>query len=80
MTDLSVVNDKPRPVAPGPMTFREIIALFLRTWPYIKPVRWHVVGWLSLAMGIGLVAGYITFTGVDLFNNKVLDAQFVQFV
>jgi ABC-type multidrug transport system fused ATPase/permease subunit len=78
MTDLSLVNDKPRPVAPGPMTFREIIALFLRTWPYIKPVRWHVVGWLSLAMGIGLVAGYITFTGVDLFNNKVLDAQPVQ--
>jgi len=60
------------------MTFVEVLKLFLRTWPYIKPVRWHVIGWFCLAMAIGAVVGYITMTGVDLFNNKVLDAQPVQ--
>ena len=57
------------------MSVRAIIILFARTWPYIKPVAWHVLGWFSLAMVIGLVTGYITFTGVDLFNNAVLNGQ-----
>jgi len=67
-----------RKPAPEPMTFTEVLRLFLRTWPYIKPVVWHVIGWFSLAMVIGLVVGYISMTGIDLFNNKVLDAQPVQ--
>lgn len=60
------------------MKFKEVLKLFLRTWPYLKPVVWHIVGWFSLAMLIGFVAGYISFTGVDLFNNKVLEGQPVQ--
>ena len=63
---------------PEPMTFVEVLKLFLRTWPYIKPVRWQVIGWFCLAMVIGAIVGYVTMTGVDLFNNKVLDAQPVQ--
>ena len=38
-------------------------------------MAWHVAGWFSLAMVIGLIAGYVTITGVDLFTNAVLDAQ-----
>ena len=34
---------------PEPMTFVEVLKLFLRTWPYIKPVRWHVIGWFCPA-------------------------------
>jgi len=63
---------------PDPMKFTEVLKLFLRTWPYMKPVAWHVLAWFTLAMVIGLVVGYVTMTGIDLFNNKVLDAQPVQ--
>ena len=64
-----------RLVAPAPVSFVEVVRLLGRTWPYIKPVVWHVVAWFSLAMGIGLVSGYIAISGSDLFNNAVLDAQ-----
>ena len=60
---------------PEPFTFTEVVRLLLRTWPYIKPLRWHVLGWFTLAMVIGLIAGYIVITGMDLFNNGVLNAQ-----
>ena len=62
-------------VPPPPLSVKEVALLFLRTWPYLKPVAWHVVGWFSLAMVIGLIAGYVTITGVDLFTNAVLNAQ-----
>ena len=79
-------NDAPSPTAayqldarelvpPPPLSVKEVALLFLRTWPYLKPVAWHVVGWFSLAMVIGLIAGYVTITGVDLFTNAVLNAQ-----
>lgn len=64
-----------RLLAPPPASFAEVVKLLGRTWPYIKPVVWHVVAWFSLAMGIGLVSGYIAISGSDLFNNAVLDAQ-----
>lgn len=62
-------------VPPEPLSVKEIARLLLRTWPHLKPVAWHVVGWFSLAMVIGLIAGYVTITGVDLFTNAVLNAQ-----
>ena len=62
-------------VPPPPLSVTEIARLLLRTWPHLKPVAWHVVGWFSLAMVIGLIAGYVTITGVDLFTNAVLNAQ-----
>ena len=86
MTDVADENDAPSPTAayqldarklvpPPPLSVKEVALLFLRTWPYLKPVAWHVVGWFSLAMVIGLIAGYVTITGVDLFTNAVLNAQ-----
>ena len=62
-------------VPPPPLSVKEIAWLFLRTWPHLKPVAWHVVGWFALAMVIGLIAGYVTITGVDLFTNAVLNGQ-----
>ena len=86
MTDVADENDAPSPTAtyqldarelvpPPPLSVKEVALLFLRTWPYLKPVAWHVVGWFSLAMVIGLIAGYVTITGVDLLTNAVLNAQ-----
>ncbi|MDE0038018.1 MAG: ABC transporter ATP-binding protein [Gammaproteobacteria bacterium] len=62
-------------VPPPPLSVKEIGRLLLRTWPHLKPVAWHVVGWFSLAMVIGLIVGYVTITGVDLLTNAVLNAQ-----
>lgn len=62
-------------VPPEPLSVKEIARLLLRTWPHLKPVAWHVVGWFSLAMVIGLIVGYVTITGVDLLTNAVLNAQ-----
>lgn len=86
MTDVADEHGPPSPsaayqldarelVPPPPLPVKEVARLFLRTWPYLKPVVWHVVGWFSLAMVIGLIAGYVTITGVDLFTNAVLNAQ-----
>jgi len=60
---------------PPPLSVKEVAWLFLRTWPHLKPVAWHVVGWFTLAMVIGLISGYVTITGVDLFTNAVLNGQ-----
>jgi len=62
-------------VPPPPLSVKEIASLFLRTWPHLKPVAWHVVGWFVLAMVIGLTTGYVAITGVDLFTNAVLNGQ-----
>ena len=62
-------------VPPEPLSVKEIARLLLRTWPHLKPVAWHVVGWFSLAMVIGLLVGYVTITVVDLLTNAVLNAQ-----
>ena len=85
MTEISVDAESVEPgeepyrqAPPDPMTFVQVLKLFLRTWPYIKPVGWHVIGWFCLAMVIGGVVGSVAMTGTDLFNNKVLDAQPVQ--
>ena len=67
--------DSSVPTPPPPLPAWEVIKLFLRTWPYMKPLRWHIAGWFTLAMVIGLVSGYISITGVDLFNNAVLNGQ-----
>ena len=75
MSTMSIEGDPKTLTPPRAMTVREIVGLFARTWPYIKPVVWHVVAWFSLAMVIGFVAGYISITGTDLFNNAVLNGQ-----
>ena len=68
-------SDRDPLIAPPPLSVKEIAWLFLRTWPYLKPVLWHVIGWFTLAMVIGLFSGYVTITGVDLLTNAVLNAQ-----
>ena len=68
-------SDRDPLIAPTPLSVKEIAWLFLRTWPYLKPVLWHVIGWFTLAMVIGLFSGYVTITGVDLLTNAVLNAQ-----
>ncbi len=68
-------SDRDPLIAPPPLSVKEIARLFLRTWPYLKPVVWHVIGWFALAMVIGLFSGYVTITGVDLLTNGVLNAQ-----
>ena len=68
-------SDRDSLIAPQPLSVKEIAWLFLRTWPYLKPVLWHVIGWFTLAMVIGLFSGYVTITGVDLLTNAVLNAQ-----
>lgn len=75
MNDVVREGDVRSLTPPEPFTFTEVVRLLLRTWPYIKPLRWHVLGWFTLAMVIGLISGYIAITGMDLFNNGVLDAQ-----
>ena len=75
MNNAPAASSATKLVPPPPIPVREIVKLFARTWPYIKPVGWHVLAWFCLAMGIGLVAGYITISGADLFNNAVLDAK-----
>ena len=48
------------PTPPAPLPAWEIVKLFLRTGPYMKPVGWHIAG--NLTFLSGLFAFVLTFT------------------
>lgn len=59
-------------------SFMDLVRLFWRTWPYIKPQWKHVVGWLLLNMAVGGAVEVFMLILFDLFNNGVLIVTAVQ--
>ena len=51
---------------------RRFVALFLRTWPYLRPQLPHLATWISARMVVELVFVFAAFVAYDLFNNKIL--------
>ncbi len=55
-----------------PLTFKDIVRLVLRAWPYYRPQLKHIITYVLLNVASGgliLTGGLV---GNDLFNNKVL--------
>ena len=81
MSDLKLLQgyaDRSSGNDPPSMSFRAMLQLALRTWPYFRPMLKHlmVLGGLMLS---GIVAGIpAAFVGTDLFYNKVLIGEKLQ--
>ena len=64
--------------APPEMSFRRMVGLAWRTWPYMRPMLVHIVVVLAFIFS-GSVAGLVGFfVGVDLMHNKVLLGEKLQ--
>ncbi|MYD99069.1 MAG: ABC transporter ATP-binding protein [Gammaproteobacteria bacterium] len=71
-------GDRAHVDAPPQMSLWRMAVLGWRTWPYMWPMRWHLVTLLALT-GAAMLTGVLGFfVGVDLFNNKVLVGEGLQ--
>ena len=60
------VEDAPR------ITGRRILELAAKTWPFLRPLKMHLIFYLIL-IGLSGLVGTVAYTqGLDLLSNKVL--------
>jgi len=57
---------------------KAFVALFLRTWPYLKPQWPHLSVWIVARFSIELIWLFAALVAFDLFNNKVLVGEKLQ--
>lgn len=57
------------------LTFRRVIDLIVRCWPYYRPQLKHVVAYLLMNVFVGTIMIGVAFVGSDLWYNKVLDGN-----
>ena len=70
-----VESERLREIEPDKIHFRDIVAFFVRAWPYIRPVRWHSLLYIFLAIFVlvwTVVFGFINF-GL-IYNSIILDS------
>lgn len=65
------------PVPPD-LSFRRMLRLALRCWPFIRPLLPHLLLVGGLAALIGLLFAAAVFIGTDIFSNKILLGQKLQ--
>jgi ABC-type multidrug transport system fused ATPase/permease subunit len=69
-----VESERLREIEPDRIHFQDIIALFIRTWPYLYPMRWHAVAYISVAVFHFLWDAFFAFVSFGLiYNNIILD-------
>ena len=69
-----VDSERLREIDPDKIHFQDVIALFIRAWPYIYPMRWHAVTYVGLAVFNFLWETFFTFVIFGLiYNNIILD-------
>ena len=60
------------------MSFKDMLRLAWRTWPFLRPMLPHLVALLLIA-GSGMISGLVGFfVGTDLMTNKVLVGEKLQ--
>ena len=64
--------------SPPPMTLWRMVVLAWRTWPYMWPMRFHLIVLIALMFSGGVTGLVGYFVGVDLFTNKVLVGEGLQ--
>lgn len=67
-------GERMRQIEPDKVRFADVIGIFLRGWPYIQPMIWHVIGYLVLTV---VVTAWNIFWGITIltliYNNVILD-------
>tara|TARA_E500000331_G_scaffold174120_1_gene168131 strand:+ start:1716 stop:3830 length:2115 start_codon:yes stop_codon:yes gene_type:complete len=80
MSDLGLINGYRESDTPEPpqMKSRRMLHLALRTWPYMRPMLFHLLVLLAFASSGFLVALVTGLIGTDLWTNKVLVGEKLQ--
>lgn len=60
------------------MSFRKMLRLALRTWPFMRPMLKHLIILLCLGLLGGVIAFGSAFVGADLMTNKVVVGEKLQ--
>ncbi len=69
-----VESERLREIEPDKIHFQDVIALFIRTWPYLYPVRWHAAAYICLAVFVFLWDTFFAFVNFGMiYNNVILD-------
>jgi ABC-type multidrug transport system fused ATPase/permease subunit len=74
MEGVRVESEHLREIEPDTIHFKDVIALFIRAWPYIHPMRWHAAIYIGVSVFHYFwttVSGFISFGMI--YNNVVLD-------
>jgi len=75
LSDLSLIDDYDSTLlvdTPPEMSFRKMLRLALRTWPFMRPMFKHLITLLLLGFWGYIIAFGSAFVGTDLMINKVV--------
>ena len=69
-----VESERLREIEPDKIHFKDVVALFIRAWPYIYPMRWHATVYIGVALFQYLWTTFFGFISYGLiYNNVILD-------
>ena len=69
---VKVDSERLREIEPDKIHFKDVIALFLRTWPYLQPMRWHALTYICLAISEFLWDTFWVFVIFGIIYNNVI--------
>jgi len=52
--------------------FKDVVSLFIRTWPYLHPMRWHALAYVGFAIVQFLSDTFFAFVNFGLIYNNVI--------
>lgn len=71
---MRVDSERMRRIEPDKVHFADIVGIFLRGWPYIRPMAWHVLGFVGISV---IATAWNTFWGITIltmiYQNVILD-------
>ncbi len=51
---------------------KELLRIYVRVWPHVKPQLLHLIAWLALTALIGSLVTFLALVEVQIMNNKIL--------
>lgn len=69
---IRVESERLREIEPDKIHFQDVIALFLRSWPYLYPMRWHAVTYIGVAIFHFLSDTFFAFISLGLIYNNII--------
>jgi len=67
-----VESERLREIEPDQIHFQDIVALFIRTWPYLYPMRWHAVAYIGIAVFHFLWLAFFAFVNFGVIYNNII--------
>ena len=67
-----VESERLRDIEPDKIHFQDVIALFIRAWPYLHPVRWHALTYIGVAVFQFIWTALIAFINFGLIYNNII--------